>query len=178
MRLKIRFPLRHPFFSDWKVTPVRTALGPCTAISGNFWELLEGAAAGVTARRAVFTMLYSDTPYLSDADRQMLWEAFQVPVFGCLLDGDGRLVAYECEAQDGLHVAVDCSGETGICGEDSILGYQVPLKYARVEKAPCDCGRPGQRLRFQEIRLAAPFTRMIPAPKPRVEDALLELVGA
>src|ERR1017187_9515647 len=99
MRLKIRFPLRHPLYPDWAVTPARTARGRSTALSGTYWELARAAAAGKAAERAVFVMHYPDTPFLSDADRDVLWEAFQVPVYACLLDGDGRLVGYECEAQ-------------------------------------------------------------------------------
>jgi len=49
-----------------------------------------------------------------------------VPVFALLLDRDGRLLAYECEAQSGLHV-----------------GPQAPWSARELESAPCECGRPG-----------------------------------
>ncbi len=103
-------------------------------------------------------MHYPDSPFLSDSDRDILWEAFQVPAFACLLDGDGRLVGYECEAQDGLHIATICPTDTRrmfISNEDSILGYRLPLDQTVVESSPCECGRPGQRLRFTGTRPAA-----------------------
>lgn len=158
MRLIIRFPLRHPLYPDWPVTPVRAARGRCIALSGSFRELLKAADEGVTAQRAVFALHYPDTPLLSDADRDTLWEAFQVPVFGCLLDGDGRLVGYECEAQDGLHIGTQCPADSRrmfISSEDSILGYRLPLGQTVLESSPCECGRPGQRLRFTPARPSA-----------------------
>jgi len=155
MRLKIRFPLRHPLYPDWTVTPARVARGHYDAVSGTYFELVRAASAGVTAERAIFVMHLPDTPFFSDSDRDVLWEAFQVPVFACLLDGDGRLVGYECEAQDGLHVGTACPDDSQklvIFSEDSILGYRIPLDQTVLEKSPCECGRPGHRLRFTAPR--------------------------
>jgi hypothetical protein len=160
MRLKFTFPLKHPFHPDWVVTPVRVARGHCTVLSGNIWELLEGAQSGVSAKQAVLVMLYSDTPALSDSDRDRLWEAYQVPVLACLLDEEGRLVGWECEAQDGLHVGKVCLSDARklvVFSDDSVLGFRVPINRAIVETSPCDCGRPGERLRFKE---AAPTRRL------------------
>lgn len=151
MRLIIRFPLRHPLHPDWTVTPARTARGSCFSLSGTFRELMKAAREGVSAQRAVFAMQFPDNPFLSDSDRDALWEAFQVPVFACLLDGEGRLVGYECEAQDGLHVPMMCPTDSNrmmISQDDSVLGYRLPLDQAVVDASPCECGRPGQRLRF------------------------------
>jgi len=158
MRLKIRFPLRHPLYPDWTVTPVRAARGRATAVSGTYWDLVRAASSGVTAGRAVFVMHNPDTPFLTDSDRDVLWEAFQVPVFACLLDGEGRLVGYECEAQDGLHIGTVCpedSHKMMISLEDSVLGYRIPLDRTTLEKSPCECGRPGYRLRFTAPRPTA-----------------------
>ena len=147
MRLKFRSPLRHPLFPDWKVTPVRMAEGRCSVISGSFWELMGAAASGIIPTRAVLVLLYPASPELKDTEREALWQTYQVPILACLLDGDGRLVGYECEAQDGLHVDTTAPAES-LVGEDSILGYRLPLDQAVVERTPCDCGRPGVRLRF------------------------------
>ena len=144
--------MRHPLFREWAVTPARAASGRTAAVSGNFAELTRAAARGVTAERAVFVMHYPDSAFLSDADRDTLWDAFQVPVLACLLDGDGRLVGYECEAQSGLHVGAACPDDKRqmmISSEDSILGFRIPLDRTDLEKSPCECGRPGQRLRFR-----------------------------
>ena len=156
MRLKILFPLRHPLYPDWVMTPARAARGRTTALSGTYRELVRAASSGVSAGRAVFVMHSPDTPLLSDADRDVLWNAFQVPVFACLLDAEGRLVGYECEAQDGLHIGTACpdgSHKMRIFHEDSILGYRIPLDQTVLETSPCECGRPGHRLRFRTPRI-------------------------
>jgi len=76
-----------------------------------------------------FALNYPGFPFLSEIERDQLWQVFQVPVFAVLLDRNGRLLAYECEAQSGLHV-----------------GPQAPWSAGVLESAPCECGRPGLRL--------------------------------
>jgi hypothetical protein len=45
-------------------------------------------------------------PLTTAAERDQLWRAFGVPLFEQIIDEDGRLLAAECEAHDGLHVAI------------------------------------------------------------------------
>jgi hypothetical protein len=61
-------------------------------------------------------------------DRDLLWKAFQVPVFEQRLAADGTVIARECEAHDGLHlyVAGSYSGST--------------------RREPCECGRSEPRI--------------------------------
>jgi hypothetical protein len=61
-------------------------------------------------------------------DRDLLWAAFQVPVFEQRLGLDGTVIARECEAHDGLHLA-------------NSSAFQGPV---RIE--PCECGRPEPRI--------------------------------
>jgi len=77
----------------------------------------------------IFALHYPGSPFLSESERDQLWQMYQVPVFAVLLDRNGRLLAYECEAQSGLHV-----------------GSQAPWSAGALESAPCECGRPGPRL--------------------------------
>jgi len=151
MRLTFRIPMQHPLYPQWRVTPARFARNQCEALSGTYRELLRAASAGIRAERAIFVIHLPDSAFLSDSDRDALWEAYQVPSYACLLDGEGRLVGYECEVQDGLHIGavrLDTSAHTSIFSDYSILGYRLPLEHATVETAPCACGRPGQRLRL------------------------------
>ena len=160
MQIRIRFPLRHPFFPDWPATPCRLAKGACTALSGSYQELARAATAGVRPSHAVFALHYPESQLLSAGDRDALWENFQVPVFALLLDGEGRLIGYECEAHDGLHIGSSCpdtSDRQLISSEDSILGYRVPLEKFVVESNPCECGRPGQRIRYLEEKVGKPM---------------------
>jgi hypothetical protein len=50
-----------------------------------------------------FTGPWSDG-LLHEADRELFWRIFQVPVFEQHLGPDGRVVAWECEAHLGLHL--------------------------------------------------------------------------
>ena len=130
MRLRLlRSPVRHPFYPGLPVTLAAKCKGPCVGLSGTLHELTRAATAGARVRRMIFALHYPGSPFLSESERDQLWEVFQVPVFALLLDRDGRLLAYECEAQSGLHV-----------------GPQAPWSASELESAPCECGRPGPRL--------------------------------
>src|SRR5258707_130556 len=109
MRVVIRFgtPIRHPFFPDLTATPVVEATGKCVGLSGSLNQLME-APAEARATRALFVLRNPESPFLSDADRDALWSRYQVPVFTILVGERGKQLAYECEAQAGLHVAINC----------------------------------------------------------------------
>ena len=132
MRLRLlRSPIRHPFYPGLPVRLAAVCKGPCTGLSGTFRELTRAATAGARARRMIFALHYPGTPFLSETQRDQLWQMFQVPVLAVLLDRSGHLLAYECEAQSGLHV-----------------GPQAPWSARVLESAPCECGRPGLRLKL------------------------------
>lgn len=132
MRLLFGRRLRHPFYPDLVVTPAGAARRGCAAIAGSVPELARAAAAGVRPRRAVFPLYRAGAPFLTAAERDLLWEMFEVPLFVLLLDAAGRVTGCECEAQDGLHV------------QD---GYPGP---GTIETEPCPCGRPGPRIKVAE----------------------------
>ena len=123
--------VRHPFFPDLAATAAAEARGLSTAVAGTFGELAGAAARGVKARRAVYVLTQADG-FLSDGERDQLWRLFEVPVYALLVERDGRVAAWECEAQNGLHV-----GEGG------------------GEPGPCACGRPGARLMLAASRAHA-----------------------
>lgn len=117
--------IRHPFYPRLAPTPAVDADRPCIALYGTFRELERTA---VPVRRAVFVVHSEGQRLLSTRERDLLWEKFQVPIFALLLDSSGRVIAYECEVQDGLHF--DHSAAT--VSETEI----------------CDCGRPGRKLKL------------------------------
>ncbi len=80
------------------------------------------------------------TRCISEADRDALWDAYRVPAFEEVITTDGRLVAWECEAHDGLHLAVG-----------AVAG---PL--GAIENAACPCGISGPRA--IDPRIAPSFT--------------------
>lgn len=96
-----------------------------------------------------------DTP-LTSRFRDRLWEQFRVPVYEMYLDGDARLLAYECEAQEGWHILRDVRFVRS--GDELLLerGGEVTrtgLNWV-IEEAACCCGRPERRL-LQPLHPAA-----------------------
>ena len=61
-------------------------------------------------------------------DRDLLWSAYQVPVFEQCLGQEGAVIARECEAHDGMHLYLPHQ-------------YHGPLR-----TEACACGRPEPRI--------------------------------
>jgi hypothetical protein len=140
MSLWFRPRLRHPFYPRLLTTPAAEAHGRVIALSGTFHELEQAAAAGVTAERALLVLNRWNGDSLTGAQRDRLWTLFQVPAYAMLIDSDGRLVGFECEAQNGFHVP-------GKPAPDSPL---------------CECGRPGQMLHTEAARTISAGLRLLP----------------
>ena len=150
MRVVIRFGsrIRHPFFADWLATPAVETEGPrkYTALSGTLSQLMEAAGSGVRATRAVYVVRGVGHPFLAESERETVWRTFQVPVFTVLLGARGKPLAYECEAQEGLHLAVNCLAGPGWAAFFEEGERPTCTVVAVVESNLCECGRPGHRL--------------------------------
>ena len=140
MSLWFKPRIRHPFYPRLFITPAVEAHGRVIALSGTFHELEQAAAAGASAQRALLVLNRWNGAALTDAQRDRLWTLFQVPAYAMLIDSDGRLVGFECEAQNGFHVP-------GEAAPDSPL---------------CECGRPGQLLRTEAPRTISAGLRLLP----------------
>jgi hypothetical protein len=92
---------------------------------------------------------------LSQADRNLFWKAYRVPIFEQYLGLGNELIAEECEAHEGLHISEDdtiievSAGEL-IFTSLGALVYPV-LRVATgctavLERSLCPCGRTGLRL--------------------------------
>jgi hypothetical protein len=142
MKIRFRPNVRHPFFTDVAATPAPLASGTCASLAGTLRELRVAAAEGVRPRRAVYVLHGPQTPFLTGEERDELWRAFQVPVYGILVGSGGRPAAWECEMLDGLHF-------------DELTPRALPKTVERTEQAACECGRPGSRLMFtRQMELA------------------------
>ena len=101
-----------------------------------------------------------DTP-LTSRFRDQLWRQFNVPVYEVYVDESARILAFECEAQDGWHVQdgvrfASADGELLI--ERGVAMLRTGLNL-RVEDGPCGCGREGTRLLEQSrIAITEPLT--------------------
>jgi hypothetical protein len=142
MQWWFRSRIRHPFFPGLSATPAAEAKGRCVALSGAYPELTKAALAGARPQRAVFALNLIHHPFLTGKERDSLWQIFQVPVYALLLDCNQRLLAYECEAQDGLHV---------------------PHNPSSVVASICECGRPGPRIYADAANNFSAASRLLPA---------------
>lgn len=88
-----------------------------------------------------------DTP-LSSRLRDRLWRQFAVPIYELYLDEYSRLLAFECEAQEGWHVAkgiIFTAAYGELLFERGNQVVRTGLNW-QLEEAGCPCGRPGPRL--------------------------------
>lgn len=99
---------------------------PCS-IAGPLERLRSLARDGWPLVQAVVVFTYDGGAGLSPLDRELLWQAFGVPVFEQYLSSDNKLLASECDAHSGLHVVSGCE--------------EFPLEYDL-----CACGNPAPRL--------------------------------
>lgn len=94
---------------------------------------------------------------LNAADRDLLWRAFQVPLFEQFRGFSRELLAAECDAHDGLHIRSDNAifetaspdGEALLtcldCSDYTLLRMGTEMS-ARLETAVCGCGDSTPRL--------------------------------
>ena len=114
--------IRHPFFPDLAADPAAKARRRSKALAGTFGELERAAARGARAARAVFVLTTEADP-LSNGERDELWQLFQVPVYA-MVERSGRVEAWECEAQNGLHVAEGGEGNACACGRPGLTAAE------------------------------------------------------
>lgn len=101
---------------------------------------------------------------LTEADRRMFWDVFQVPVFEQFLGFDGYALAAECEAHEGLHIRPEHAVFEILANQlvvTSLTDVTHPVLRAAtgfsgwVDTAPCHCGGPAPRLRDVRALAAA-----------------------
>src|SRR5579863_8230455 len=113
--LPFRPRIRHPLFPELAAVRALDAKGQSTSVAGTFHELTHAARQGVCVRRAIFVLTPANGS-LSEPERDELWRLFQVPAYLLSIDSDGRAIAWECEAQNGLHIAGGADQATCACG--------------------------------------------------------------
>ena len=104
--------------------PERLAVWKPQAIAATLAQLLRIRADPTHA----VIVLTRPGEFLAGTGRDQLWDRFHVPVFEQIIDHDGTLLAYECEAHYALHVM---SGEvTGVIRRERCLcGKEVDLLF-------------------------------------------------
>jgi hypothetical protein len=124
---------------DLPLSQVRRRMSKCRALAAGvplLRSLAEAIESGnltlprVDAAVVAFTGIYHGE--LTALERDLFWRVFQVPVFEQLLSPDGRILAVECDAHDGMH----------------LLEADAPLPGFRafLDTTPCGCGNSQPRL--------------------------------
>jgi hypothetical protein len=145
--------------SGWMRFAPEALAGPAPELR-RLAELVE--TRSISIPRPVHSVLaFSLVPqaFLSEEARDLFWRVFKVPVFGQILSPSCEVMAWECEAHQGYHIAGDSAifetDHTG--GEPELLVTSLAdrrrpvLRMAtgmlgRVEDTTCDCGQTGLRL--------------------------------
>jgi hypothetical protein len=93
---------------------------------------------------------------LGEEDREQFWRVFRVPVFEQRVGFDGRVVAYECEAHDGLHITLESVAFEETAASELLVTSLTDLRYPTlrvgtrmtrsIEHDCCGCGNATARL--------------------------------
>ena len=120
----------------------------------------------LSVTRAIVAFTGLEHGALSEAERDKLWRAFEVPIFEQYLGADGSLLAWECEAHAGLHTVEENAIVEPGSGSGLILTSLTDHRYptirlvtslaARLQPGVCECGHPGPRL----IGLSTPTVQL------------------
>lgn len=100
--------------------------------------------------RALVILTRFGSDPLNDLSRVALWQTFGVPIFELYLGLDQTLLASECEAHEGWHLAEGVtstsleSGELVFEGAGN-SGLRTGLR-ASIDRNPCPCGRTAPRV--------------------------------
>lgn len=121
--------------------------GPADAIRKMAHLVLQEGGAVPLPEYGILVFTGDSAPQMTEADRDLFWRAFQVPVFEQYRDKQGELVAAECEAHQGLH----------------IVARNTPFNVGslRIIDEPCSCGTktprlvPAKQERFKVMKAAA-----------------------
>jgi len=143
--LKLRGPHGVHCLPQWSAAELRR-LRP-QALAGWWNELAEVARLALAGELELPDLqfpviLFSrpDSAPLPARCHDLLWDWFRVPTFEQIRAADGALLAYECEARDGYHLAAP--------------GAETQLALVRAT-GPCACGSPAPLYRSQPASLTA-----------------------
>jgi phenylacetate-coenzyme A ligase PaaK-like adenylate-forming protein len=116
----------------------------------------KGRSSFPTLTRAVVAFTGTEHGTLSTWDRNTLWQAFEVPIFEQCLAPNGSVLAWECEAHEGLHtveenaiVEMNSSSELILTSltdrRHPAIRVVTPLT-ASFQDGICGCGKSGARI--------------------------------
>jgi hypothetical protein len=166
------------FPTGWRLFSSRPQVisGPLAALERLASDVRCGVASVPPGAHRILVHSRIDGPLLDDPARESLWRAFGLPIFEQVQGLDGELLAWECEAHNGLHVNAGCAlveaGDGGKLLLTSLAGLTYPILrletglIARQAQGLCGCGEKSERL---------VFTAAIPRKPPLMERGALDM---
>jgi hypothetical protein len=100
------------------------------AIAGTLAQFEAIAATRFSPTHALIVLGRWEDARVTEADRDLLWTRFGVPLFEQIMADDSSLLAAECEAHQGLHI---------LGGLDRAMASGV------IDESPCACGQASPR---------------------------------
>jgi hypothetical protein len=109
------------------------------SVAGTLEQLDALASENISLTHSIIVLEGVGSPRITAQDRDRLWQAFEVPLFEQMIGKGGELLAFECEAHDGLHIA-------------SPNFHAAPDE---IDESTCGCGLSSPRLIARPRRFAA-----------------------
>lgn len=131
-----RYPVR-VFAEGWGARAEKFAP---ESVAATLRQLDALASAKISLKHSIIILEPAGEPRITAADRDRLWKAFEVPLFERVIGAEGgELLAFECEAHDGLHIA---SPKLTVAPEE-------------IDASVCGCGRTSPRMISRTRQIAA-----------------------
>ena len=134
-----------------------SALAAPVGVLRSFAAAIEaGAQEAPALQHFVVSFTGSEQGELAEKDRERFWRVFRVPVFEQRLGFDGRVIAYECEAHEGLHIVPERAAIEETAHSELLLTSLTDLRRptlrvgtrltGKIRHDCCDCGNAASRL--------------------------------
>lgn len=154
------FVFEPAFSRELAVCRAETLAGHAVTLRNFAHWTLSGHVSLPNVRRAIVAFSSLEGGLLTDSDRDLFWNAFQVPVYEQFLGLNSELLGSECAAHAGLHLKTDHAlFEMDPAGGDSELvitslrGLDFPVfrlatgLTGHIDDCPCSCGQTSPRIR-------------------------------
>ena len=133
------------FASGWSSEVQEFAPEAIVATSAQLVELAQSPAGlGMGLTHAVISVGRLGEALLTQSQRDLLWLAFQVPVFEQIIGPRGVLLAAECEAHNGLHDQTRLNAGAAANNDMAWRGFTI-------DATPCACGQSSPRLHVKPV---------------------------
>jgi hypothetical protein len=153
--------------------------GPVSALRALAERIPGRTAWSPKPRHSLLVLLLFPQTGITMETRELLWRVFEVPLYAQILSPGRNLLAWECQAHEGYHIAEENAVFELVPGPaepelvvTSLLDLRQPLLRlatgltARIERSRCGCG-----LRTARLVDLRPASQAAPRPKAMAASA-------